>query len=189
MPGQSLSQDSLSTTNSISCHPSQADREVGSPPMGSGSICGCGPTLQKVIKGFLRKEGFKSVSTMKIPAKPAAVRAGLGKYGKNAVVLTERLGSWVMRETLVTDAPLDYEDQPVKVSDCGECDICLKACPTQAIYAPFKINRARCITNWLWGFLQSFEKSKRIVSLAAANVLRPVLRINILSLGLNILSY
>ncbi|MBU1487037.1 hypothetical protein KKH56_03180 [bacterium] len=71
---------------------------------------------EKVIKQFLRKEGFKVVSTMKIPAKLAAVRAGLGKYGKNAVVLTERLGSWVMWETLVTDAPLDYEDHSVKIS-------------------------------------------------------------------------
>lgn len=106
---------------------------------------------EKVIKQFLRKEGFKCVSTMKIPVKPAAVRAGLGKYGKNAVVLTEKLGSWVMFETLVTDAPLDYEDCPVKVSDCGKCDICLKACPTQAIYEPFKVNRRMCITNWLWG--------------------------------------
>jgi len=106
---------------------------------------------EKVIKQFLHEKGFKAVSSMKIPAKLAAVRAGLGKYGKNAVVLTEKLGSWVMFETLVTNAPLDYEDQPVEVSDCGECDICLNACPTQAIYTPFKINRAKCITNWLWG--------------------------------------
>ncbi|MBA4379842.1 MAG: hypothetical protein C0393_04020 [Anaerolinea sp.] len=112
---------------------------------------------QKVISQFLRREGFKSVSSMKIPAKMAAVRAGLGKYGKNAVVLTEELGSCVMFETLVTDAPLDYEDCPVYVCDCGKCDLCLKACPTGAIIAPFKINRARCITNWLWGTLVPSE--------------------------------
>jgi len=106
---------------------------------------------QKVISQFLRKKGFKCVSSMKIPAKMAAVRAGLGKYGKNAVVLTKELGSWVMFETLITNAPLDYEDQPVKISDCGECDICRKACPTAAIYEPFKVNRRMCITNWLWG--------------------------------------
>jgi epoxyqueuosine reductase len=106
---------------------------------------------ERVIKQFLQKEGYKAVSSMKIPAKLAAVRAGMGKYGKNAVVLTEKFGSWVMFETVLTDAPLDYEDQPVEVSDCGDCDICIKACPTQAIYAPFKINRKLCITNWLWG--------------------------------------
>ncbi|MEW6606548.1 MAG: 4Fe-4S double cluster binding domain-containing protein [bacterium] len=112
---------------------------------------------EKVIKQFLRKEGFKAVSSMKIPAKLAAVRAGLGKYGKNAVVLTENLGSWVMFETLITNAPLDYEDHPVKDFDCEECDICLKACPTRAIYEPFKVERKRCITNWLWGTFISPE--------------------------------
>lgn len=67
------------------------------------------------------------------------------------MILTEKLGSWVMFETLVTDAPLDYEDHSVNASDCGKCDICFKACPTQAIYASFKVNRRMCITNWLWG--------------------------------------
>jgi epoxyqueuosine reductase len=106
---------------------------------------------QKVIRQFLRANGHRSVSSMRIPAKPAAVRAGLGKYGKNAVVYTRELGSWVMFECLVTDAPLDYEDADIEVTDCGECRVCLDACPTRAIYEPFKIDRARCITNWLWG--------------------------------------
>ncbi|NQS90044.1 epoxyqueuosine reductase, partial [Patescibacteria group bacterium] len=116
---------------------------------------------EKIIRQFLRKEGFKTVSTMKIPAKMAAVRAGLGKYGKNAVVLTGELGSWVMFETLITDASLDHEDYPVYVSDCEECDICLNACPTQAIYAPFKVNRRMCITNWLWGTFAPPEFRKK----------------------------
>jgi epoxyqueuosine reductase len=106
---------------------------------------------RKVIQQLLQENGFKSVPAAQVPAKIAAVRAGLAKYGKNAVVLTKELGSWVMFECLVSDAPLDYEDHPVEVSDCRECNICLDACPTKAIYAPFKLDRARCITNWLWG--------------------------------------
>jgi epoxyqueuosine reductase len=106
---------------------------------------------ERVICKFLRKEGYKVISSMRIPAKLAAVRAGLGKYGENAVVVTPELGSWVMFETLVSNAPLDYKDYPVKTCDCGNCDACLRACLTRAIYAPFKIDRARCITNWLWG--------------------------------------
>jgi len=106
---------------------------------------------REVTQQFLRENGFESISSAQVPAKVAAVRAGLGKYGKNAVVLTKELGSWVMFECLVSNAPLDYEDHPVQVSDCRECDICLDACPTQAIYTPFKLNRARCITDWLWG--------------------------------------
>lgn len=106
---------------------------------------------QKMIAQFLRKNGFKSISTMKIPAKMAAVRAGLGTYGKNAVVLTDKFGSWVMFETLITDAPLECEDHPIETCTCDECDLCLRACPTQAFPAPFQLNRSLCITNWLWG--------------------------------------
>jgi|Deesub1362B_J571_1020462.scaffolds.fasta_scaffold00001_867 epoxyqueuosine reductase len=106
---------------------------------------------QKIIQEILKKEGYQCVSSMKIPAKMAAVRAGLGRYGKNSVVLTEKLGSWVMFECLITDAPLETADNPIKLPVCDNCNICLKDCPTQAINEDYSIERKRCITNWLWG--------------------------------------
>jgi len=112
---------------------------------------------RKVISKFLRENGYKSVSSGKIPAKLAAVRSGLGKYGKNAVILTRELGSYVMFECLVSDAPLDYENVSALTTDCGDCKVCLEVCPAQAIYEPFKLDRARCITNWLWGTLIPVE--------------------------------
>ncbi len=44
------------------------------------------------LRRFTQAEGFKSVLNDKyrIPDKPAAVRAGLGRYGKNSVILTEK---------------------------------------------------------------------------------------------------
>lgn len=106
---------------------------------------------QKVIQKILKEEGYRCVSSMKIPAKPAAVRAGLGKYGKNTVVLTEKLGSWVMFECLITDAPLETVDCPVKIPACHKCNVCIEGCPTQAIRKDYTIDRTKCITNWLWG--------------------------------------
>lgn len=105
---------------------------------------------QKIIEKFLKKEGFKAVSSMKIPAKLAAVRAGLGKYGKNCVVLTEK-GSWVMFESVVTDAPLEYGEYDIKSTICNNCTLCIDQCPTKAITGDYKLDRALCITNWLWG--------------------------------------
>ena len=81
----------------------------------------------------------------------AAVRAGLGRYGKNAVVLTKKFGSWVMFECLLTDAPLDHVERPIEAPVCGDCRRCLEACPTQAIKAPYRVEKAKCITAWLWG--------------------------------------
>jgi len=106
-----------------------------------------------VIKGFLEKRGYKSVFNKNyyLPDKLAAARAGLGKYGKNSVIITGKYGSFVMIVTLVTNAPLECEECDLEASDCGKCEICLKACPTGAIYEPYKVNREACITAWLWG--------------------------------------
>jgi len=105
------------------------------------------------LRRFLEEEGFKAVLNNKyrIPDKLAAVRAGLGRYGKNSVILTEKFGSCVMFVTVVTDAPLEPAALPMEGDTCGTCDLCLRSCPTNAFPAPYKINRRLCITNWLWG--------------------------------------
>jgi epoxyqueuosine reductase len=105
------------------------------------------------LRRFLEEKGFKAVLNDKyrIPDKPAAVRAGLGRYGKNSVILTVKYGSCVMFVTIVTDAPLSPAASPLEGDACGGCDLCLRSCPTNAFPAPYKINRKLCITNWLWG--------------------------------------
>jgi epoxyqueuosine reductase len=108
---------------------------------------------RRIIKEFLEGEGYivKSDEHNKIPYKIAAVRAGLGKYGKNSVVITKKYGAFVMFTAQVTNAPLDYEEFPIDKTDCDKCEICINSCPTHAIYAPFKFKRNLCITDWLWG--------------------------------------
>jgi epoxyqueuosine reductase len=107
----------------------------------------------EIVQDFLKERGYRAVSSKsyRIPDKMAAVRAGLGKYGKNSVIITEKYGSFVMFVSLVTDAPLEYEELDLNDSDCSSCDLCLKSCPTEAIYEPYRVNRKLCITDWLWG--------------------------------------
>jgi epoxyqueuosine reductase len=105
-----------------------------------------------VISGCLRDRGFAAVAAPRIPIKPAIVRAGLGKYGRHSVVVTEELGSMVMFACVVTDAPLESGNAPIHETQCPRnCTLCIDACPTGAITGPYEIDRARCITNWLWG--------------------------------------
>lgn len=139
---------------------------------------------RKVIHQFLQERGFKTVSSTEVPAKMAAVRAGLGAYEKNSVVLTEKFGSWVMFECLMSYAPLDYEEHPIDHSPCGECEICIKACPTHAIYAPYKVDRKTCITSWLWGdFVPANLREKQEDRLfGCGQCLEVCPKINILSL-------
>jgi epoxyqueuosine reductase len=76
----------------------------------------------------------------------AAARSGVGFYGKNTLLITRRHGSWVVLGTLVTDAEL--ESTPPLDLDCGECRLCIDACPTGALDEPGTLDSTRCLSYW-----------------------------------------
>ena len=76
----------------------------------------------------------------------AAARSGVGFYGKNTLLITRRHGSWVVLGTLVTDAEL--EPTPPLDLDCGECRLCIDACPTGALDEPGTVDSTRCLSYW-----------------------------------------
>jgi epoxyqueuosine reductase len=73
-----------------------------------------------------------------------AQRAGLGWYGKNTNILTKGWGSWVFLAELVTSLDL-VPDAPVN-ANCGQCEVCLHACPTHAFVAAYVLDNRRCIS-------------------------------------------
>ena len=76
----------------------------------------------------------------------AAVRAGVGFYGKNTMLITRRHGSWVVLGTLVTDVELEHS--PRLELDCGSCTLCIEACPTGALDEPGVLDSTRCLSYW-----------------------------------------
>ena len=76
----------------------------------------------------------------------AAARSGVGFYGKNTLLITRRHGSWVVLGTLVTDAEL--EPTPPLALDCGDCRLCIDACPTGALDEPGTLDSTRCLSYW-----------------------------------------
>jgi epoxyqueuosine reductase len=80
----------------------------------------------------------------------AAVRAGLGWYGKNSNVLLPGAGSWFVLGSVLTDAPLTVGTSPPRpVPDgCGACQKCLTACPTGALVGAGQLDGRRCLA-WL----------------------------------------
>ena len=76
----------------------------------------------------------------------AAARSGVGFYGKNTLLITRRHGSWVVLGTLVTDAEL--EPTPPLDLDCGDCRLCIDACPTGALDEPGSLDSTRCLSYW-----------------------------------------
>ncbi len=76
----------------------------------------------------------------------AAVRAGVGFYGKNTLVITRGFGSWVVLGTLVTDMEIEASTQ-VRPG-CGSCTACIDACPTGALDEPGVLDATRCLSYW-----------------------------------------
>jgi len=76
----------------------------------------------------------------------AAREAGIGSYGKNAAIITPEAGSWVVLGELITDLALEPDD-PAPLEGCGDCSICLSACPSGAIVSPFVVDQTRCISH------------------------------------------
>jgi epoxyqueuosine reductase len=76
----------------------------------------------------------------------AAARAGVGFYGKNTLLITQRHGSWVVLGTLVTEAEL-VSTPPLDL-DCGSCALCIEACPTGALDDPGTLDSTKCLSYW-----------------------------------------
>lgn len=104
--------------------------------------------LQKETEAWLKSRGFRFLS---IPPdsdrrkgkfisnlydlfshKTAATCSGLGWIGKNGLIINRQYGPRLSWATVLTDAPLGA-DKPVKDSLCGDCDLCVRYCPSGAI--------------------------------------------------------
>lgn len=102
----------------------------------------------KLLEAFIasRVPGFCSrimVDTGELSDRAVAERAGIGFSGKNCSIITPEFGSYVYLGEMITNIPFE-SDMPVDDS-CGDCTICLDACPTGALVAPGRLNAKHCI--------------------------------------------
>lgn len=83
------------------------------------------------------------VDTGELSDRAVAERAGIGFSGKNTMIITKEYGSFVYLGEMITNIPFT-PDRPVEDS-CGDCRICLDACPTGALVQGGQLNAQRCL--------------------------------------------
>lgn len=82
-----------------------------------------------------------------VPDRAAAARAGVAAIGRNGFAYAPPHGSWINIETWRVNVALPAgTPQPTPCPD--GCDLCLRACPTRALEAPYRMRMDRCIA-WL----------------------------------------
>ena len=108
-----------------------------------------GARLQ-LMEDFLVKKGCEVNSNINIPMRWAAAKAGAATFGKNTFSYADGIGSFILLTAIVVDKELEY-DSPTMECKCPEgCTACMDACPTQAIYEPFKLNPRKCLAFNAW---------------------------------------
>jgi epoxyqueuosine reductase len=113
-----------------------------------------GEKLDALIETLRREfpEPFEArayVDTGPIVERVAAKYAGLGWLAKNTCLINENLGSWLFLGVIVTTLDLAASLGPAETPApdlCGNCRLCIDACPTAAIVDPYVLDARRCIS-------------------------------------------
>ena len=93
------------------------------------------------------KTGGIGIIDFEVPARWAAAKAGLGKFGRNCFVYDPDHGSYHYIYAWVVDKALDYDEEPedLLMPECSDdCEKCVEACPTNALVGGLSMDMDRC---------------------------------------------
>lgn len=96
-----------------------------------------------IIEKVPNAKVISMVDTGALVDRAVAERAGIGWSGKNCAIISPEYGSYIYLGELVTSI-LFPPDKQIE-DQCGDCNRCVKACPTGALVEGGQINAKKCI--------------------------------------------
>lgn len=102
------------------------------------------------FRDYLKINGINSKFSKNVPDKIASARAGVGTFGKNALLYASRSvsgSSLIFPIVLVVDAEFEPDAPSVSFGCPDWCrNACIAACPTRALLGKGRMNSQRCIS-------------------------------------------
>lgn len=103
--------------------------------------------MESLIREIKKNKDFEYksfVDTGPLIDRALAERSGIGYLGKNCSIINDEYGSFIFLGYILTDLELSPDS---KVEEkCGDCRLCIKACPTGALEEAYKLNPKKCIS-------------------------------------------
>ena len=87
------------------------------------------------------------VDTAPLLERQYAQNAGLGKIGKNTMLIHPDYGSRFFLAALLTTEELE-PTQPITFDPCGDCRRCQNACPYSALGESYRLDARKCLNYW-----------------------------------------
>jgi epoxyqueuosine reductase len=107
--------------------------------------------LKKIIAWLEEKAGQKGIAkgfsdSSPVLEKALAVKAGLGWFGKNTLLIHRKFGTFTLLAGILTKLEYPATTLPSREARCGSCTKCLNACPTKALIAPYILDAKKCLS-------------------------------------------
>ena len=103
--------------------------------------------MEKLVQEIKKIQDFEYksfVDTGPLIDREVAKRAGLGYFGKNCSIINKEYGSFIFLGYILTDLEI-LADNEIN-EECGDCTLCIEACPTGALGEAYKVNPKKCIS-------------------------------------------
>lgn len=91
-----------------------------------------------------KADGKVYVDSGSLMEKAWARRAGIGWMGKHSIIISPQFGSWFFIGIILVN--FEIEPDTNLTDQCGDCTLCIDACPTNAIVEPYVLDARKCIS-------------------------------------------